>query len=288
MREFVRKILSHRFFYIGLSAFSLIIVKYFHKENNNKIKSITNKEPISVKELVENNNRYNNKEVLVLGKIRSEQESSYIINKNTPFSIFDYYNNYKLNVEKYNFDVENFRNGTIENLSLLSNVIISFFENLLRKLTRNEINLNDLDKPYLINDDQVSILGTYHKSSIYPSIISQGNKQNLIQCLKSKSKIYAETETILYGFILVSAIREAVLFINIMIIKWRNRKYLKKSTKSNQKISENCSKCKNSYVNVVQLDCNHFSFCFGCFQLLNNVCPLCNTEIHNYYVLKDK
>jgi hypothetical protein len=255
--------------------------RYFCVET---IKLITDKKPISVKELVKNPIHYNNDDVLVLGKVFS-YGNGYIY-KFEKFSIVDNEDYSRVNVSLSDYNKLNFRQGTIENLNTFSKFILTFFHFILNFRTVNDKHL--LNEPFLIDDDEISIFGKYSNNWIKPSIICQGNKQNLIENFTKECKRLAEMETLLNGLIIVSAIREGILYINDIIIKWRNRKYNKLSEKRNQNISENCSKCKNSYVNVVQLDCNHFSFCFRCFQLLNYICPLCNTEVHNFYVLKDK
>ena len=275
---------------ILISGGLFLLTKWWKWSQKNFIDSISPKKPISVKELLKNKNKYIDKDVLVQGKIKSEDKEYTYENQ-------DFYLYYELGKEKIftkvfldylSFRMKNPQKGCLDKLNLFSEIMIDFLRTLINFFTKNTSNFNDLNwYPYLMNNDQVIVYGNYQNNYLNAFTVCQGNKNTLMEVLTKDMRVISNIQLISGGLLILMIGREIYYWISSKIFSLIEARYTKLSTKSNRELDENCSICKINYVNVVQLDCNHFSFCLKCFNKLDRKCPLCKMEISNFYVLQD-
>lgn len=174
------------------------------------------------------------------------------------------------------------------------NPVIEFLMNIVSSVTKVVLNESSIFDDYLLNGDQVTVIGNFNKpifnklsqSYFEAKYISMGNKYSLLDYYEG-----------IVGSL--DIFEDLMMFSAFYVVFWevckRSIKYLRKfydkkylnAVKRQGNMKEICTLCKSSARNVVMLDCNHFTLCSDCFINFGEHCTLCKQKINSFYFLKD-
>jgi hypothetical protein len=135
---------------------------------------------------------------------------------------------------------------------------------------------------YIYNGDMVSFQVKFLSENRYMTKdLTLGTKQVLIDEYKNYSILASHFSKFLKIFASLFLLKYIIRFFTLKLIPAKKDKQLKNVT---------CSICKKYLVNVVSLDCKHFTYCLSCCENLDysiSNCPICNSSINKYLLISN-
>ncbi len=164
--------------------------------------------------------------------------------------------------------IMNFRSGFVDRYNLL-----------LEGLLDNNATRSYLKRRYIFNDDMLTVQGSMMRNKVtgenyvLAKLLSQGNPNTLNHRYKTNYDGLEQLERysrLVTVYSLVGVLLSELFGTVKSIIKPRR-------SESTEPKASKCAKCRVNSINVVYLDCKHFSLCSGCYKD-NLVCNICETE----------
>jgi hypothetical protein len=287
--NFVVKLLKNRYTYVCISGALFLIFKIIRYNKQKTLNTCKKLRPMTVNELLDSKNSNKNNRVIVEGRFGSVEGNWQFLDKN--FYLKDSFNRKSIHIYPNVYFSTNIYNGRVGTIDLINPIIRFVIDIILISSGFGRNTSRNIDNywmyPYLLDNDQVTVFGTFSDNYLIADSICQGNKFVFEEEMRKEYKTFSRLEYLTAGISIFIIARDIIYFIAKKLSDLRLNKYLKASQPIAGIRNENCSKCKNFLKNVVQLDCNHFSFCISCVNEMQRKCPLCNTKIENFYVLQD-
>lgn len=287
---------SQIIYFIGSSVFMLF--SYFYKKwLKENYKNLKKAKVLSVKEFLNNQKYFKDKDVIVCGKYikdRINADSFYLLrHDNFSYISLEYILGNYVKISPDNSYIFNARKGNLDkdlvNFSFIFDTIsFLFFYKVFQSLNLSfmlHLHNNQLHDQYFLDSDIIGIYGTVTNTKKYlaPKFIFQGNTKVFKNLLKSQIVLW----DICFKFSAISIVCQLLVmgidkFLKKIVPNWLS--YINKSTHIHSS-RENCVKCKVNFANVVMNDCNHFNLCFKCFKAMDEKCQICKVKISDYYIL---